>query len=380
MKLIEGNELEFECNGKEFASTLSNIINVTMYIKADDAKFILATQKGKGIFLIGSSTDALACAKIGGTATKSGTVKIDAPTLIGLLKSRGDCLFKTGGGQIAFKEKKGNFKATINVTEFDADDIQMLEHQLVGKKTDPMPKDVVTKLRDAVKRVRLQDFYGSSELPIIFEIGTKVMRVYCHDEHHVALFKTKVKNNAPLKTALPAKAFSVIEKFIQSDKISFSVDSGRFRATGADFTVSIPEGQLLYGEVGQAVIYNKALDEMKVMSAMTFDTKAVDVVSNMAVLTDGETKMALALEEGHVKMSVQGKGGRVSDEFEANVTGKAMDIRVDPRIFMDLFNKVSGIEIDMNFYKVPGAMSAYRLVTKVDGGTLTLVGTYDEAK
>jgi DNA polymerase III sliding clamp (beta) subunit (PCNA family) len=189
-----------------------------------------------------------------------------------------------------------------------------------------------------------------------------------------------VKNSTPLKSALPAKAFSVIEKFIQADKISFSVDSGRFRATGADFTVSIPEGQLIYGEVGQAVQYNKALDEMKVMSAMTFDTKAVSAVSNMSVLSDGETKMALAFSKGKTIMSVQGKGGKVSDEFKANVTGKPMDIRVDPRIFMDLFNKVSGIEIDMNFYKVPGAMSAYRLVTKVDDGTLTLVGTYDEAK
>lgn len=380
MKLIEGSELEFECNGKEFASTLSNIINVTTYIKADDAKFVLATQKGKGIYLIGSSTDAMACAKIPGEATKSGTVKIDAITLIGLLKTRGDCQFKTGGGQIAFKEKKGMFKAQLNVTDFDADDIQMLEHQLVGRKTDPMPKDVVTKLRDAVKRVRLQDFYGASELPIIFEIGEKVMRVYCHDEHHVALFKTKVKNSTPLKSALPAKAFSVIEKFIQADKISFSVDSGRFRATGSDFTVSIPEGQLIYGEVGQAVHYNKALDGMKVISAMTFDTKAVSAVSNMSVLSDGETKMALAFSKGKTLMSVQGKGGKVSDEFKSNNTGKPMDIRVDPRIFMDLFNKVSGIEIDMNFYKVPGAMSAYRLVTKVDGGTLTLVGTYDEAK
>ena len=380
MKLIEGNELEFTAVGKDIASTLSKIINVTTYIKADDAKFIIACQKGKGTYLIGTSTDALACAKISGETVKSGTVKIDAMTLIGLLKSRGECRFKTGGGKIAFKETKGKFTAQLDVTEFDHDDIQMLEHQLVGQKTEPMSKEIVNALRDAVKRVRLTDFYGASELPIIFEIGEKLMRVYCHDEHHVALFKTKVKGATPLKAALPAKAFSVIEKFIDAEKISFSVDGGRFRATGSDFTVSIPEGQLIYGEVGQAVQYNKALDEMKVISSMTFDTKAVDVVSNMSVLTDGETKMALAFSKGEAKMSVQGKGGKVSDEFKANVTGKPMDIRVDPRIFMDLFNKISGVEIDMNFYKVPGAMSAYRLVTKIDGGTLTLVGTYDEAK
>nr|DAF93407.1 MAG TPA: beta clamp protein [Myoviridae sp. ctshb19] len=380
MKLIEGNELEFTAIGKDIANVLSKIINVTTYIKADDAKFVLACQKNKGVYLIGSSTDALACAKVSDNCTKSGTVKIEAVKLIGLLKARGPCQFKTAGGQIAFKEVKGKFTAQLPVTEFDHDDIQMLEHQLVGNKTEPMPKEIVHALREAVKRVRLTDFYGSSELPIIFEIGEKLMRVYCHDEHHVALFKIKVKGAVPLKTSLPAKAFSVIEKFIESDKISFSVSSGRFRATGDNFTVSIPEGQLIYGEVGQAVQYNKMLDDLKPISAMTFDTKAVGVVSNMSVLSDGDTKMALALDKGKVRMSVQGNGGRVSDEFKANVSGKPLDIRVDPRIFMDLFNKISGVEIDMNFYKVAGAMSAYRLVTKIDGGALTLVGTYDEAK
>ena len=380
MKLHEGNELEFTTNGKDLAATFAKINNVTTYIKADDAKFIIACEKGKSIYLIGTSTDALACAKLDGEATKSGTIRVDAMLLCGLLKSRSDCVFKSGGGKIAFKEKKGNFTAQIDAVDFDADDIQMLEHQLVGKKAKPMSKEVVTKLRDAVKRVRLTDFYGNSELPIIFEVGEKLMRVYCHDEHHVALFKTKVKNAVPLKTALPAKAFGVLEKFIDSDEISFSIEGGRVRATSDSFLVSLPEGQLIYGEVGQAVQYNNALDDLKTISAMTFDTKAVSVVTNMAVLSDGETKMALKLEAKEATMSVQGKAGRVSDKFKASVTGKPLDIRVDPRIFMDLFGKVSGIEIDMNFYKVVGAMSSYRLETKVDGGKLTLIGTYDEAK
>lgn len=381
MKLIEGNELEFTANGKDIASMLTKIANVTTYIKADDAKFIIACQKGKGIHLIGSSTDALACVKMEGEAIKSGTIKIEVDKLVGLLKARGECTFKSSGGQIAFKETKGNFKAQIPATDFDNDDIQMLEHQMVtGGTAKPMPKEVVALMLAAVKRVRLTDFYAQHELPVIFEIGEKVMRVYCFDDHHVALFKAKSKGALPLTTALPLKAFSVIEKFIEGDKISFTVEGGRFRASSDNFTVSIPEGQLTYGEIGLVPQYNKSLDELKVISSMTFDSKAVGVVSNMAVLTDGETKMALTLTEKDVTMSVQGKGGRVSDKFKAKVKGKPLDIRVDPRIFMDLFNKVSGVELDMNFYKKPGAMSAYRLETKVDGGSLTLIGTFDEAK
>lgn len=385
MKLIEGNEIEFTASGKDLSAGFTKINNVTTYVKADDTKFVIAAVKGvskkeDGVYLIGTSTDALAAMKIGGEVKKSGTVRVDANTLSGLLKSRTECHFKTGGGKIAFKEKKGNFEAHIDVMEFDGDDIRMLEHQLTGERTAPMDAAIIKKLQAAVRRVNLTDFYAKNELPIIFDITSKVMRVYCYDDHHVALYKAKVKNAVPLRMALPAKAFGVIEKFIESDKISFSTSAGRFRVASDEFIVSIPEHQLEDGYHEAPIQYNKGLDELKPRATMAFDTKAVSAVSNMSVLTDGETRMAMTIDDGVVSMTVQGKGGKVSDKFKAKTTGKGLQIRVDPRIFLDLFNKAKDQDIDMNFYKIPAAMSTYRFTTKVDDGTLTLVGTYDEAK
>jgi DNA polymerase III sliding clamp (beta) subunit (PCNA family) len=385
MKLIEGNELKFSASGKDIATGFTKINGVTTYTKSDDTKFVIAAIKGQGkkidgVYLIGTSTDALASMKISGEVEKAGTIRVDANTLTGLLKARTECNFKTGGGKIAFKEKKGNFEAHLDAMEFDADDIRMLEHQLNGEKTPPMDKAIVERLLAAVRRVNITDFYAKTELPVIFDIGEKIMRVYCYDEHHVALYRTKVKNKTPIRMALPAKAFTVIDKFIESDEVSFSTSGGRFRVTSPEFTVSIPETQLEESHYTMALQYNKSLDDLKPRTTMKFDTKAVATVSNMAVLTDGETRMAIAIADGEVNMHVQGKGGKVSDKFKAETTGKPLQIRVDPRIFMDLFNKAKDMEINMNFYKIPAAMSTYRFITKTDEGTLTLVGTYDEAK
>ena len=385
MKLIESSELEFTASGKDIAAGFTKINGVTTYTKSDDTKFVIAAIKGEGkkvdgLYLIGTSTDALAAMKISGEVKRAGTIRVDANTMTGLLRSRTECTFKSGGGKIAFKEKKGNFEAHIDAMEFDADDIRMLEHQLTGDKTPAMAVDIIEKLLAAVKRVNLQDFYAKSELPVIFDISEKVMRVFCYDDHHVALYRAKVSNKVPMRVALPAKAFMVIEKFIESDEISFSTSAGRFRVSSPEFIVTIPEFQIEDGYMDAPIQYNKSLDDLKPRTTMAFDTKAVSAVSNMAVLTDGETRMALSITEGNVAMSVQGKGGKVSDSFKAKTTGKPLQIRVDPRIFMDLFNKAKDVEINMDFFKIPAAMSTYRFITKVDGGTLTLVGTYDEAK
>lgn len=384
MKLIESNALEFTAMGKDIAAGFAKINGVTTYTKSDDTKFVIAcvvgTKKSDGIYLIGTSSDALAAMKIKGEATKPGTIRLDALTLAGLLKTRTECVFKSGGGKIAFKEKKGKFEAHLDAVDFDADDIRMLEHQLVGERVPSMEKEVIEKLLKAVRRVNITDHYAKTELPVIFDITEKSMKVYCFDDHHAALYRTKISNKLPIRMALPAKAFSVIEKFMTSEEIAFSNSGGRFRVVSDDFTVSIPETQLEEGFYTQVIHYNKSLDELKPRTTMRFDTKAISTVSNMSVLADGETRMALAITDGKVSMSLQGKGGKVHDEFKAVTTGKELQIRVDPRIFMDLFNKAKDVEIDMNFYKIPAAMSTYRFSTKVDGGSLTLIGTYDDAK
>lgn len=386
MKIIAGGEVEFEAIGKDIAAAFAKITAVTTYVKADDTKFVIAVvgeeegKKNSGIYLIGASTDAMASMRIAGKAKKSGTIRIDAVLLAGLLKARGECEFKSGQGKIIFREKKSQFKASVDIMEFDDEDIRMLSLQFGEIQGTPINKDVMDKLLDSVRKVSLIDVYHGHILPVIFDIGEKWLRVYCFDDFHVALFKMKIKNKSPMRMALPTKVFSMIEKFIEDDDVKFSTGLGRFCASSKDFIVSIPETQLRDGDYTMALHYIKTLQDLKPRASITFDTKATNTVANMAVLTDQETKMAITISEKETTLSVRGKGGIVSDSFKAKAEGKPLDMRVDPRIFMDLFNKVKADEVTMVMYKIPAAMSTFMLTNKMDEGTLTLVGTYDEAK
>lgn len=386
MKIIAGGEVEFEAIGKDIAAAFAKITAVTTYVKADDTKFVIAVvgeeegKKNAGIFLIGFSTDAMASMRISGKAKKSGTIRVDAIKLAGLLKARGECEFKSGTGKIIFREKKSQFKASLDIMEFDDEDIRMLSLQFGENQGTPIAKDVMGLLLESVRKVALNDVYHGHVLPVIFDIGTKFLRVYCFDDFHTALFKQKIKNDRPMRMALPTKVFSMIEKFIEDDDVQFNTGQGRFVASSTDFIVSIPETQMREGDFTMCLHYIKTLETLEPRAAITFDTKAVATVSNMAVLTDKDTKMAITIAKDETTLSVRGSGGMVSDSFKSKSKGKPLDMRVDPRIFMDLFNKVKADEVTMVIYKIPAAMSTFMLTNKLDNGTLTLVGTYDEAK
>lgn len=379
MKLVESSELEFTASGKDMAAALAKILAVTTYVKSDDSKFIIAATK-EGLYLIGASTDALACMKMGGEVKKVGTIRIDYEVVTGLLKSRTDLVFKAVKGQLAFKEKKSNFQAQINVNEFDADDIELVSRQLNDPSSVPMKKGVVEKMRKAIKKVALTDVYSGTELTVAAQFTEKSMTVFCYDPYHIAVFREKMKGMAPLRLALPVKAFNVIDKFMETDEVKFSTSGGRLRAWSAEFIVSIPEVQHDESWFSGPTIYVKHISEMEERASLVFDMNATKTINNMSALTDKDTRMAIQMSKGEVTLAVNGKGGRVTDKFSAKTKGKDIDMRVDPRIFMDLFKKLEVDSVLMSVYKVPGATSSFMLKSDVNDGSLTLVGTYDEAK
>lgn len=379
MKLVEGSSLEFTASGKDMSAAFAKILAVTTYVKSDDSKFIIAATKG-GLYLIGFSTDALASIKMRGEVSKYGTVRIDYDVLTGLMKSRTDLVFKAEKGQLAFKEKKSNFQAQINIVEFDADDIALVTRQLHDPDTIPMKKDVVEKMRAAIKKVTLQDFYEGKELTVATTFSEKFMTVFCYDPYHIAVYKAKIKGAVPMRLAMPIKAFNIIDKFMETNDVVFSTSGGRLRASSDEFIVSIPDTQHDESWYTAPLMYVKYVSEAKERATLAFDMDATKSIANMSALTDKDTRMAIQMSGGTVTLSVNGKGGRVSDKFKAETTGKDIDMRVDPRVFMDLFKKLSEDVVVMSIYKVAGAMSSFMLTSKVKDGKLTLVGTYDEAK
>lgn len=384
IKIAESSTLEFSASGKDIAAAFTKIANLTQYAKADDAKYLIVASDGKkgGVYLIGVSTDALGCMQIDGEVKTAGTIRVDASTITGLLKSRQEMLFKAENGKIAFKEKKGRYTGQIDVQEFDSEDIRLLSLRLGTADMPKFNKELVTTIMDVAKKVNLTDFYQNSELQVVVQITGKEIRLFCFDHFHIAMYREKLKTKVELDISLPIKAFSVIEKFLgTSGDLSLAVESGSFIAVSETSIVAIPVSQIDDDMKAQPMHYLKALKDLEPRTTLTFDTKACAAISNMAVLTDNETKMALTVAKSDVSISIKGKGGGMaSDSFPSKTTGKPAEMRVDPRIFMDLFNKVKEDEIVMELYKIPGAASTFKFRSKLDDGMLTMIGTYEEAK
>ncbi|MNV25350.1 hypothetical protein D3C71_1164460 [compost metagenome] len=82
-----------------------------------------------------------------------------------------------------------------------------------------------------------------------------------------------------------------------------------------------------------------------------------------------------------VKVNMTTKSGSVSDSFKAEVNGESRSVHIDPRIFNDLFKKVSGKEVPMEFFGGnKGTSSCFRIVSSLSkSARLTQIGTfYDE--
>lgn len=382
MKISPNNSFEFTASGKDIAAAFIKINTMTQYAKADDTKYVIVVSDGKkpGIFMIGTSTDAMGCIEIKGEVKKAGVVRVDASALTGLLKARQEMIFKAENGKIAFKEKKGRYTGQLDVAEFDEEDVRLLTMQFGNQDVPKFNKELVSTILKVVKKVHLTDFYQNSELQVVVQVTDKEFRALCFDPFHIAVYREKLKSKLHLDISLPIKAFAVIEKFTGTGDLSMSVSGGRFHAVAEDCRVSIPISQLDDDLKKQPLHYLKVLKDIEPRNVLTFDTKACAAISNMAVLTDNETKMALSVGKNDVSISVKGKGGMASDSFSSKVKGKPIEMRVDPRLFMDLFNKVKEDEIAMELYKIPGAASTFKIRAKLDDGMLTMIGTYDEAK
>lgn len=375
MKLVENQNLAFSTQGKEIVSAFSRVKSVVSYVKADDAKFVIAVV-GEEVFAIGISTDAMACIKVkGAVGSDAGVIGIDADLLCGVVKARGDMTFGVDG-KLKISEVKSRYKTMLEFREFDDKDITMLQQYLTPAKANTLSAEQIAILRTGVKQVELQNFYSDEELLALIDIKDTGVIISCFDNYHVAQYLHKVESNTKLRMALPTKAFALIDKFMAGEKAKFESANGRLRVAGSEFLLSIPETQVDDEMYSVVSIYRKALKDAA--TTFVFDTSAIDSVENMFALVDKDTKMSMIVGAKDVAIEVSTARGSVSDSFTSKIDGKPQSIHVDPRIFMDLFKKVKDKKnVPLSLYHVRGASSSFAFKTKMDDASLVLIGSFE---
>lgn len=375
MKLIESSQLDFMATGKEVVNAFARVKAVVSYVKADDAKFVLAAVRGE-VWAIGTSTDAMGCIKIkDAEATVEGTIGIDADLLCGVVKNRAQLQFSLQG-KLKITETKGRYAANVEPLTFDDKDIAMLQQFMAPTKAASLTSEQIAVIKAGVKQVTLQNFFSDEEMVALIDVREKRVVVSCFDNFHIAEYSHKLKSETKARMALPTKAFTLIEKFVAAGKAKFETANGRLRIAGPDFLLSIPETQVEDQHYEITGIYKKRLTDP--FSSFVFDTDAVGSVENSFALVEKDTKMTMQVGKKTVAIEVSTPRGSVSDSFKTEVKGGQIDLHIDPRIFMDLFRKVKDKKtIPMALYHHRGASSCFAFQTESDKATLTLVASFE---
>lgn len=382
MKIESNKEFAFTASGKELVAAFAKVIAATTYVKADDTKCVIAATSDKKLYVIGTSTDAIAAVQVAAKVKVSGTCRVEQDTLVGMMKNRAELEFKCDGTKLFFAEVKGRYKADISITEFDEDDITRLVYNITFDSSESLSKNIVKEMTTSAKEVVLTDHYAQHELPVLFDINKKRMLTYCFDQFHIAYRKSAHTSAKSFRMALPAKAFALMEKFTDKDEseIAFAKHNGRFYVQGSGFLLVIPETQIEDEYYEMAPHYVSTLAKMEPHSSAELPKGVADAVQNMFSLMEQDTRMQMTLAGDEIQFQVSTGAGKVSDAYAAKCVGKKTVARLDPRVFMDLYRKVKGDKVKVGFFTIKGAASSFRFRRKTEECELILIGTYDAAK
>jgi hypothetical protein len=381
MKLNPSPDLSLTSTDKAFISALQKVSSITFYVDCLDSERSHYVTVNKGIpYIIGITSDAFACVRIEDSEGYSdGTVGFDLKVVQGLLKNVGPINIKTTEGKLHMSAVKGRYKASTEFIEFDESNVTIVRNYMSAENSNSIDPDIIAALREGLKSCELTNFYSDDTILAYIRLSKGNVSVACADNFHVALYNHKVKNKLSMKFAIPSRTFSVIDKFISGNKATIDIGLGRMRVAGENFVLCLPEVQVEDELFELVPSYIESLG--KTVTRITFSRSDMKALDNMFAITDEDTKLQIAVREGKAKISLTTRAGSVSDIFKVEMKGKPRVAHIDPRIFNDLFKKISDDEIPMEFYiGDKGASSCFKFSTSPsEDANLIQIGTfYDE--
>lgn len=381
MKISHLPNLSFTAHAKELQSSISKVMSITQFVDCLDTerKHALIVANGQA-YVAGITPDAFACIKIAdSTSDQEGSLIFDPSTVQGLLKGR-DVLSVTGDkSQVSFSALKGKYNAKTELVVLDEADVVRIQSVFESPKAKKLKNAVISAIRTGIKAAELTNFYSDEVILAFVKVGEKGVTIECADNFHVSCYQDKTPSDAKFRLAIPVKTFALIDKFIGDEDAQFSLDGSQLCVKGKGFTVSLPETQADDAFFDLVPQYLKSLGEPK--TKLKFKADSLKTVENMFAIITEDTKMAFAVGGKSVEIRMTTRSGEVNDAFKAEVAGEKRTAHIDPRIMNDLFKKVKGDEIPMEFFVgKKGTSSCFRIVSKQsDTARLTQIGTfYDE--
>lgn len=381
MKISIKPQLSFTAKVKDLHGAIQKVLSITSFVDCLDTERQIAMLVSEGkAYIAGITPDAFACVQITTTGDlRDGALMFDPVIVQGLIKGRDELNINGDKSSLVMTAVKGKYTAQTELVLLEEADTLRIKSSFEGAKAKKLKSDVIAAIRTGIKAAELTNFYSDEVILAYVKISEKGVVIECADNHHVSRYQDKTASKVALRFAIPTRTFSLIDRFIGEADATFSLDGQQLCVRGEGFVVSLPETQVddgMFDVVGQ---YLGGLKNPK--TTIKFDPEAMKTVDNMFAITTEDTRMTFDVNAKGVKVNMTTKSGSVSDSFKADVSGESRSVHIDPRIFNDLFKKVSGKEVPMEFFGgAKGASSCFRIVSRQSkSARLTQIGTfYDE--
>lgn len=382
---LDNSELAFTCNAKDLQASLSRVQGLNKSIDCLDTerRTFLLTVKDEA-YLIGTTTDSYAMSRIGSADVEApGFAQVDADVMNGLLKGRD--LVKLSGSKAELtiqSSGSSRYKATMSIeTDDNAISAERVQNTIKRKKnTDTLDSEVIEAIREGVRRAEIQSHYGDEVILAFITVTDKGVRITCADNFHITSYTKGVKAAKGMQLAIPARTFSLIDKFIGgTESVKFASNERSLRVEGDGFIVELPATQVEKGQYKIVPDYLKALSASKPILSMSVKSDIRKVTENIAVVTAEDNKLTLAVGTKVCKLTMRNRSSSVSETLKVqNLKGKERSVMIDPKIFAALINKVEGDVIDIDFFEGErGASGCFRICYSLaKSEKMTLVGTF----
>lgn len=382
MKISIKPNLSFTAKVKDLQSAIQKVLSITSFVDCLDTEKQIAMIVSEGkAHIAGITPDAFACVTIEtSSASKDGALMFDPVLVQGLIKGRDELAVTGDKSNLVMTAVKGKYTATTEIVLLEPADTMRIEQVFETTKAKKLKADVIAAIRAGIKAAELTNFYSDEVILAYVKIGEKGVNIECADNFHVSRYQDKTKSSVTMKFAIPTKTFSLIDRFIGDTDAQFALDGQQLRVSGKGFVVSLPETQVDPEMFDLVPTYLATLKNPQ--TTLKFNPEAMKTVENMFAIITDDTRMAFSVGEKNVKVSMTTKSGSVSDAFKAHIQGATRTVHIDPRIFNDLFKKLAGKEIPMEFFgdQKKGSSACFRLVSQPSkSARLTQIGTfYDE--
>ncbi len=331
--------MKFHINSADLISAINlAMAAATTVSKPDLCTCAFALRKGRAYLQV-CSPDSYVQLRLNTTEIEGSGTAFFSADIVGLLTNRGEVILSFAE-MLNISVVKGRYSAALDLQPKPTDyDTWVSTYTKTEAADVQLGEEVLAALRRGVNSTALKAVFEERAMLAYIDISKRGVTVSSWDNHHVGVFRNKVKTGAAFRVALLATYMSLIDRF-SKDAVSITATESRIVARGEGFLVSLPGTQADADHFDTAVSFCDGLSDPAFSCEVDLGALR-QTLSNLITLHKSNTYLAFSSSKKGLAVKFAGPSGSASDVVAATDMQGSLKAEVEPRLLNDILDRVS---------------------------------------